>query len=120
MIRVIIGLTTALALSACGNKPSRVAYTPAPAGGPVPFASGPISQACLAAGRKKASRARCGCIQAVANQNLSAAQQRRGAGYFSNPAQLQEVRQSDRTSDERFWKAWKAYGQVAAEQCKDS
>jgi len=67
----------------------------------------------MTGGRKAASSARCGCIQAVANRSLSSGHQRRGAGYFNEPARLQEVRQSDRSSDERFWLAWKAFGQDA-------
>ncbi|MEP4197909.1 MAG: hypothetical protein ABJL99_19965 [Aliishimia sp.] len=86
----------------------------------VRFATGPIFSACQKAGRKAASRARCGCVQWVADKELNASDQRRGATYFSNQHQLQEVRQSqDRnSSNERFWAAWKAYGQVATQQCK--
>lgn len=87
---------------------------------PVLFATGPIQQACQAASRKAASRARCGCVQAVADQSLSASDQRRGARYFKNPGALQEVRQSDNAGNERFWKAWKAYGQTAAALCADT
>ena len=34
-----------------------------------------------------------------------------------DPAALQEVRQSDNTSNEKFWQAWKAFGVRAAEVC---
>ncbi|MEM9698891.1 MAG: hypothetical protein AAF943_08900 [Pseudomonadota bacterium] len=81
------------------------------------FASGPIQQACQAAGRKQASRARCGCIQAVADWTLSPRDQRRGAAYFSDPQALQDARQSGAPSNARFWEAWKAYGQEAAAFC---
>lgn len=84
----------------------------------VRFASGPIQKACQSSDRKARSRARCGCIQAVANDKLSGADQRRGAKYWRDPGKLQEVRQSDNPGNERFWKVWKAYGQTAAAQCK--
>ncbi len=84
------------------------------------FAKGPIFSACRSAGRKEASQARCGCVQWVADQRLSAADQRRGAGYFTNQHALQETRQSDNKNNERFWKAWRAYGDVAAQQCSNT
>jgi hypothetical protein len=113
MLRMSVALVAVLTLSACGGG-SRYSNSGAPA---VKFASGPIQQACQRQGRKAASRARCGCVQAVANQELSPADQRRGAKYFKNPARLQEVRQSDNQSNERFWRAWKTFGQTAAAVC---
>jgi len=83
------------------------------------FATGPIYSACQKAGRKAASRARCGCVQWVADRELSASDQRRGAGYFSNQHKLQQVRQTSEqnAANGKFWAAWKAYGQSASRQC---
>jgi len=142
MIKSAIAVFAILSLTACGGSQyassnARVAPTPIPvtpsAGAlihpqsetapelvPLPFATGPIYSACQANGRKAASRVRCGCVQAVADQSLSAADQRRGVKYFGNPAALQEVRQSDNAGNERFWLAWKAYGQAAVTQCNSS
>lgn len=127
MIRVTVALVALLGVAACGGG-SRYSsdnasggfggLRTAPAG--LPFASGPIQRACMADGRRAASRARCGCVQAVADQSLSASDQRRGAGYFNDPHALQQVRQSDNASNERFWKTWKAYGQEAAAICANS
>ncbi len=133
MIRTTLVMVSVLALAACGGG-SRYSsanatsggytYSPAPSVDgeivPLPFATGPIFSACQAGGRKAASRARCGCVQAVADQQLSSSDQRRGASYFKDPHRLQEVRQSDNASNERFWKARKAYGQQAAEICAKS
>jgi len=85
----------------------------------VRYATGPIKTAGEAAGRKQASRAKCGCVQAVADMELSAADQRRGAGYFRDPHALQEVRQSSQSnaSNGRFWAAWKAFGARAEALC---
>ena len=114
MIRTGLVLVALVGLAACGGSRNVARGYQAPA---ALYATGPIQVACLKQGRKAASRARCGCVQAVANRELSARDQRRGAGYFSDPHALQQVRQSDNAGNERFWKAWKAYGQRAAALC---
>ncbi|MFT6677189.1 MAG: hypothetical protein ACJAVM_003401 [Sulfitobacter sp.] len=121
MLRMTIGLISVLGLAACGGG-SRYSSTHARGYAPAPvlFATGPVQSACQQANRKSASRARCGCVQAVANQSLSASDQRRGAKMFNDPHQLQEIRQSDNSGNERFWKAWKAFGQDASRLCANS
>ena len=81
------------------------------------YASGPIASACRAAGRKEASRARCGCVQAVANRSLSSSEQQRGVPFFNNPQRSQDVRQSGNASNERFWKKWKTFSTQAGRMC---
>ncbi|MEP3783866.1 hypothetical protein [Ascidiaceihabitans sp.] len=124
MTRILAAFSILTFIAACGGGTQysssnaaggRGSYTkPAPA---VLFASGPIAQACRAGGRKQASRARCGCVQAVANQSLSASDQRKGAAFFNNPQSAQDTRQSDNAANERFWKRWKAFGNDAARLC---
>lgn len=116
MLRLFTMICALSALAACGGARG---YNPSGGygGGAVLFATGPLNSACLAAGRKQASRARCGCIQAVADRELSAADQRRGVQVFKDPHGLQEARQSDRASDNEFWAAWKAYGNTAQTLC---
>lgn len=120
MIRTfaLIGL---LSLGACGgsNHSSSNVVTSAATGvnGSLMFAQGPISRACMSAGRQKASRTRCGCVQAVANQSLTASDQRRGARFFDDPHQAQETRQSDNPASEAFWLRWKAFGDTAGRIC---
>ena len=111
----LIAGVAALALTACSS--TRSSGPSAGRGAPVQFATGPIYSACRAAGRKQASRERCGCVQAVANQSLIEAEQRRGAGFFKDPHEAQEVRQSDRAKDERFWLRWRAYTDAAEQIC---
>lgn len=118
MIRIGIALLALVGLAACGGGTRYASGNAGYATPSVLFATGPIQQACQKGGRKAASRARCGCIQAVADRSLSASDQRRGASYFNNPHRLQEVRQSGNQSDARFWRIWKAYGQQATELCK--
>ena len=120
MLRITIALIAILGLTACGGSRYSSGKSRGYNAPPVLYATGPIQQACRKANRKAASRARCGCIQAVADQSLSGAQQRRGAKMFSDPHQLQVIRQSDNSSNEKFWKAWKAFGQRAAEICAAS
>lgn len=80
--------------------------------------AGPIDRACMRADRKAASSELCGCIQQVADQSLSRADQRRAAKFFDEPAMAQEVRQSDRRSDESFWLRYKEFGERAAALCQ--
>ena len=120
MIRIAIAAIALTGLAACGGGNS----TPIPRGGFTPspflFAKGPIQQACQAGGRKAASRARCGCVQAVADRTLSQADQRRGASLWDDPARLQEIRQSDAAGNERFWGEWKGFAGEASRLCADT
>ena len=113
------GIRTAPSDAQLAPAPVVPAAAPAPRAG---FARGQIYTACQTSGRKAASRARCGCVQWVADQELTAAQQRRGAGYFLDQHALQEVRQSSESkrSNKVFWAAWKAYGEQAARLCKNT
>jgi hypothetical protein len=80
-------------------------------------ATGDISRACLDADRKAASPALCSCVQQVANQSLSGSDQSRAVVFFENPQLAQDTRQSDRGSDERFWKRYRAFTDLASEIC---
>ena len=114
----IIGLMLAsiLVLSACGGShKSRVSRLAVPVN---ISATGPISKACISAGRKSASRARCRCVQAVANRTLSNNDQLLAVTFFHDPHRSQEVRQSDRTKDEIFWSKYKAFGAQAKRSCQ--
>lgn len=101
--------------------PQPVAQTvpqPAPVTPVVRFATGPIYDACRGSAREGASRERCGCVQWVADRQLTSQQQRRGAKYFTDQHDLQEVRQSDDRSNAEFWEAWKAFGDQAGDLCQ--
>ncbi|WP_322866669.1 hypothetical protein U5922_011035 [Aquicoccus sp. G2-2] len=116
---------SALSLSACGgggyHKAGRdVGYTPSAAPATIRLASGPISKACLASDRKARSLTRCGCIQAVANDTLSHSSQRRAASFYSDPHLAQSIRQSDNSSNERFWQSYKDYAEAAAAVCSQA
>ncbi|MFL4468834.1 hypothetical protein ACERZ8_02710 [Tateyamaria armeniaca] len=115
---ILITGVAAIALTACSSGSGRYSSAAAPRAPVSLFATGPIYSACLQSDRKQANRAQCGCVQAVANQSLAADDQRRGAGFFKNPHQAQEVRTSNRAIDERFWLRWKAFGDSAAQICR--
>ncbi|MCG7493611.1 hypothetical protein [Thalassobius sp. Cn5-15] len=83
----------------------------------LPATAGPIERACLTSPRDGATRQLCGCIGRVAKQTLSSTDQRKAAKFFKDPHSAQEVRQSDRRSDERFWKRYVDFGATAAAVC---
>ena len=92
--------------------------TVAACGGGSRGASGDISKACLEADRRAASPELCSCVQQVANQSLSNGDQARAAVFFSEPQLAQETRQSDNSSDERFWLRYRAFTDLAAQICQ--
>ena len=83
----------------------------------VPSEAGVISRACLKADRSAASPELCGCIQGVANTSLTFSERRKASKFFDDPQLAQDLRQSDRRSDEKFWERYKAFGQRAAKLC---
>lgn len=108
-----------LSLSACGPSQPRsgsgqaaVQFENAPR-----FASGPISTACSNQTRKRVSAEKCGCVQAAANLTLSPSDQRRAAGFFNEPEQLQKVKLSDTPANEEFWSVWARFADTAENMC---
>lgn len=99
-MRYLILAAPILALSACG-----------------PSASGDIGRACARSDRPAASTALCSCIQRVANQSLSAADQRRAAPFFTDPDQAQAMRARDDAGSEAFWDRYTAFADRARAQC---
>jgi hypothetical protein len=114
MKSTIIALVAVSIVAGCGTGKAvtRAVFAPATLD-----ANGPIKRACLAQDRSAATSSRCGCVQAVADRELTNAQQRRGVKAFKDPHKMQQWRQSDRASDNAFWDVWKAYGQTAARLC---
>ena len=87
-------------------------------GGGSRSASGAISEACLDADRRAASRALCSCVQHAANQSLSSADQSRAAGFFADPESAQDVRTSDASRDRAFWRRYTAFRETAEQMCR--
>lgn len=85
---------------------------------PGAVAAGDIERACLGSDRAAGNRALCGCIQQAADLTLSTRDQRRAAGFFRDPHQAQEVRQSDRRADEVFWDRYRHFGETAETFCR--
>ena len=79
--------------------------------------SGPIGEACIAADRDAATPALCSCIQQVANQSLSGADQRRAARFFEDPDLAQSTRQADGRATEAFWDRYTAFADRAQSIC---
>ena len=98
------------ALAACGGARTGAVETIS--------ASGPVKSACLSTDRSAASPELCGCVQAVADARFTASEQRRITRFFDDPHLTQEMRQSDRASDEAFWIRWKAFGKETEQVCR--
>lgn len=99
-MRKVLILLTMVALAGCGGG-----------------ASGEIGSACVRAGRDAATPALCSCIQRVANQSLSSADQSRAADFFADPERAEEVRRSDATRDDAFWERYRAFTDRAEASC---
>ncbi|MGR3614608.1 MAG: hypothetical protein ACU0BB_01025 [Paracoccaceae bacterium] len=86
---------------------------------PAPAAAGTgvIERACNQSNRSASSPSLCQCIQKVANQSLNRTDRKKVAKFFDDPHAAQEVRQSDRHSDEKLWLRYKAFGEKARATC---
>jgi len=107
-MKTAILIALSLTLAACSGS-SR--------GPALQTAEGPINAACLSSDRKARSRELCGCIQFVANLNLSGRDQALAASFYRDPQSAQDTRQSDRASDEAFWQRYKNYSATAQQIC---
>lgn len=114
-MRQVILLGLVLLLASCGGakrtKSPGVARSAS-------ISHGPISKACISSDRKARSSQLCGCIQAVADQTLSRAYQRRAVQFYTDPHMAQLVRQSDQPANEEFWQSYKAYSEKAKQTCR--
>lgn len=89
-----------------------------PLGMPTTAHSGEIERACTRSDRVGGNTRLCTCIQRVADQLLTAPDQRLAASFFKDPHRAQEVRQSDSTRDERFWTRYRQFGALAEQSCR--
>lgn len=80
--------------------------------------AGPIDSACVRSDRARGNAPLCGCIQQVANQTLSRADQRRAAQFFRDPHRAQEVRTSKRNGDSEFWRRYRHFASQAEGLCR--
>lgn len=79
--------------------------------------AGPIDSACMRSDRVAGSRQLCGCIQQVADQTLSRADQRRAARFFTDADAAQQVRMSDSGADNAFWDRYRNFTAAAEAYC---
>ncbi|MEM7471289.1 MAG: hypothetical protein AAF340_08050 [Pseudomonadota bacterium] len=105
MVKVAIVMSTALVLAGCGGSGTSTSRGIPSVG----LAVGPISAACNRSDRRNANPRICGCAQTMADRNLSDSDQRLAASFFSEPQKAQDIRQSDRASNEAFWNRYKVF-----------
>lgn len=102
---LLIG-TALLTLSACGGGGGRSYST-----------NGDIARACLASDRDAANPAVCGCIQSVANAELSASDRNRIEPFFADPEVAHAVRRSDTDRDDAFWDRYLDFSRSVERTC---
>jgi hypothetical protein len=100
MTRYVLIMLAGLTLAGCGGG-----------------VSGEIGRACIGSDRDSASPTLCSCIQRVANQSLSPADQNRAADFFGNPDRAEEVKKSDTSRDDAFWERYRAFADRAEATC---
>lgn len=108
-MRIVLVISVIAGLAACGGSGG---------GNGTPSARGEVRSACMDSGRKNATAALCGCVQSVADDMLSASDQRRAARFFDDPQLAQETRQSDRRRDETFWTRYRAFTDQTTTVCQ--
>ncbi|MCC6002089.1 MAG: hypothetical protein JJU19_14695 [Pararhodobacter sp.] len=84
---------------------------------PAVAVAGPVENACNRSDRPGATRAMCRCIDQVARQHLTRAEQRRAARFFRDPQMAQDVRMSRAPGDSDFWRRYRAFGAAAESAC---
>ncbi len=67
--------------------------------------------------RNARSYALCGCLQQVANQTLDRGDQRLAAKIFRKPQMAQDIKMSDSSSHEVFWRKYQNFGAAATQSC---
>ena len=82
-----------------------------------PLEANPIERACNGSDRSAANPQLCSCIGGVARATLSRRDMRQAARFFRDPARAEEMRMSERRSDEAFWDRYSDFGDAAAAQC---
>ena len=85
---------------------------------PIQVEAGRIERACSSSERAGGNRQLCGCIQRIADQLLTRGDQQLAATFFKDPHRAQEIRQSDRSRDERFWQRYTRFGDQAQKFCR--
>ena len=99
-MRQVLLISSFIALGSCGGR-----------------VSGPIGEACMSGGRSAASSALCSCVQRVADQELSRADQRRASSFFEDPQRAQDTRTRDDAGSEAFWRRYRTFADRAAASC---
>lgn len=79
--------------------------------------AGRLQNACIDSGRAGANPALCGCVQAVADRELDRGERRLAASFYDNPQRAQDIRQSDRPADRRFWDRYTAFAEEVERSC---
>ena len=76
-----------------------------------------VGRACISSDRAKSNTRLCKCIQSAADATLTRREQERAAKLFLDPEQSQDLKMSNRRSDEKFWDRYQEFGELAKAFC---
>ena len=79
---------------------------------------GEMGKACMTSGRSAANSALCSCVQRTANATLTNGDQKLASTFFEDPQKAQDIRQSDSSSHEAFWKRYRQFTGQAERSCR--
>ncbi len=111
-MKILGGVMVLALLAACGGQRQPDTY-----GRVTQFSQGPISRACMSSERKARNSQLCGCIQTVADRELTSQDQRIAVTFFKDPHRAQEIRQSDRPNHESLWTRYRSFTNQAERSC---
>lgn len=83
-----------------------------------PAAADNVRKACVSSDQGRGKRSLCACIQRVADQTLTARDQKLVARFFKDPDHAQAIRQSESRTHEHFWERYEQFGQYAEDICR--
>lgn len=76
-----------------------------------------VRNACMSSKAKSKSVRLCSCIQAAADASLSNSEQKLTAKMIKDPELSQDVKASNSWRNERFWKRYTTFSQLAQKYC---
>ena len=79
--------------------------------------AGAVERACMKSGKQAANSSLCKCIDASARTTLSMSDQNLAGRLIRRPELVERIKDSDRPTNEKFWKEYMEFIKVAESRC---